>query len=54
MLISEKQIAQLINIASHYMDYLINEGGYEKTIRFIASLLDDINNQQSSELKEVK
>ena len=52
MIISEKQIMQLINIAENILNHLcFNHTKYQKVV---AQLIDEINNQQSEELRDVK
>lgn len=50
MIISEKQIFQLIEIARTHMDVAQNM----ESKMFIVDLLTDIQAQQSEELKEIK
>lgn len=52
MIISEKQIMQLIEIARTVLDEIKDRKN--ESYMFIADLLIDIQAQQSEELKEVK
>ncbi len=52
MIISEKQVMRLISVAWICLRKLDSE--YGETIKKISSLLDEIADQQSTELKEVK
>jgi hypothetical protein len=54
MIISEKQVMLLMTIARSYMTDLQMLNKRKGTQEDIASLLDQINNQQSDELREVK
>jgi len=53
MIISEKQILQLIRIADAYCSTLHRFGEY-KSVESIQDLLATINDQQSEELKEIE
>ncbi len=50
MIISEKQIFQLMEIARTYLE--ISE--HELNIKLVTNLLSEIHHQQSEELKEIK
>ncbi len=50
MIISEKQICQLMRYTQKYIDDCLH---HEKTVR-ARNLLDNIANQQSDQLKEIK
>lgn len=52
MIISEKQVMQLIQIATQYANHICNS--YTQNQREILLLLETIRNQQSEELKEIK
>lgn len=55
MIISEKQIMRLILLAKNFQVYLIGCEDFECSWGKEASkLLDEIRNQQSEELKEIK
>jgi hypothetical protein len=53
MIISEKQILQLMRIADGYCSALHRFGEY-KQVEAVQNLLAEINDQQPEELKEVK
>lgn len=53
MIISEKQIMQLITIANGSMQIILKCDMLEDA-QAIANIIDNINRQQSEELKEVK
>lgn len=53
MIISEKQIMQLIRCAYEFEKHLELYGQIEWSAE-ISTLLDDINKQQSEELKEIE
>lgn len=52
MIISEKQIMQLIAIANGSMQILLKRG-FKDDAKAIAELIDNINNQQSEELNVI-
>gem|GEM_PF-3118125 len=54
MIISEKQIMQLIAIANSYVTICFRLGAYEREMQDVQELLVSINDQQSEELIEVK
>ena len=56
MIISEKQIMKLINIAQHYLDTILLLEGPQGTdfSRLVKSLLSTIQLQQSDELKVIE
>lgn len=54
MIISEKQVMELISIAHHHLEILRLEDSYSDYHDTIVKLLDEINDQQSTELKEIK
>lgn len=56
MIISEKQVMALINIAYHQIDLLLSNSdrNTQKNLDLISSLITDILGQQSAELKVVK
>lgn len=53
MIISEKQIMQLMRIADAYCSALHRFGEY-KSVKEVQNLLATINDQQSEELKEIE
>lgn len=53
MIISEKQIMQLIRIADAYCSALHRFGEY-KSVEEVQNLLANINDQQSEELKVIE
>ncbi len=53
MIISEKQIMQLMRIADGYCSALHRFGEY-KTVEEVQNLLATINDQQCEELKEIE
>ena len=53
MIISEKQIMELMTIAAAYVSVMHRLGEY-KNVELAAGLLAVINNQQSKELKEIE
>lgn len=53
MIISEKQILQLMRIAEAYCSALHRFGEY-KTVDIVQDLLATINDQQSEELKDIE
>lgn len=56
MIISEKQVMQLIQYAECYVDLMFDlQGGRHTPVTFsILKYLKDIEEQQSEELKEIK
>ena len=54
MIISEKQIMQLITIAHAAITNLMLLGANRKDINELQILLADINDQQSEELREIE
>jgi hypothetical protein len=52
MIISEKQIMQLMDNSRAYSHILMYMGGYEEDVKTISLLLRDIKNQQSDKLEE--
>ena len=55
MLISEKQVMQLIAIANQAMHMAFSKGSeWHDWLLDVSRLLDTINTQQSEELKEIK
>ena len=54
MIISEKQIMQLLAIANSYVTICFRLGAYEREMQDVQELLVSINDQQSEELIEVK
>lgn len=53
MIISERQIIQLLIIANNFMSAPLSND-FDACKKQVATLLDQINNQQSDELKEIK
>jgi hypothetical protein len=55
MIISEKQIFQLLHIATDATFLLSSHGRkYDEWVGMVAKLLDTINNQQSEELRTIE
>lgn len=54
MIISEKQIMQLITIANAYVTTCFGLGAYEREMQEVQELISCINDQQSEELKEME
>ncbi len=53
MKISEKQILRLITVANHFLYHCI-ECEKKESITVVAKLIDEINHQQSEEIKEIE
>lgn len=53
MIINEKQLLQLIEIANAYRMTLVDEGTWPLVANKILNLLQAIRNQQSEELKDI-
>jgi len=54
MIISEKQIMQLISIANAYISTAFRLGAHEREMQEVQELIAIINDQQSEELKVIK
>ncbi len=53
MIMSEKQVMQLITIANAYVTTCFRLGAYEREMQEVQELIATINNQQSEELKVI-
>lgn len=54
MIISEKQIMQLITIANAFVTTAFRLGAYEREMQEVQELIAAINDQQSEELKVIE
>ncbi len=54
MIISEKQIMNLIAVANAYIATCFRLGAHEREMQEVQQLLESINDQQSEELKVIK
>lgn len=54
MIISEKQVYQLILIARNHVEYGRSDSSQKEYFNSVITLLEIIENQQSGELKEIE
>lgn len=54
MIISEKQVMNLISIANAYVATIFRHGAFEREMKDILELIAAINSQQSDELKVIE
>ena len=54
MIISEKQIMQLITIANAYVTTCFRLGAYEREMQEVQEIIASINDQQCEKLKEIE